>query len=548
MPETRALPSLRDYVLLALFALVMIAPGLSALPPVDRDESRYAVASTQMLNSGDFVDIRYQDIPRHLQPAGIYWLQAGAVAALSDPDNREIWAFRVPSLLNAIAASLLTAWLAGALFGRMAGVTAGVLLASCLSVNFEGRIAKIDASLLAAVTAAMAALAQIYLDRATRPRVMAALFWAAMGVGLLLKGPIPMIFVGGAIAMLVAWDRRAAWLKRLHAGWGVPLMLAIAAPWYIAIAQVDPDFFNRAIGKNLLGKVAKSQQAHGGPFGYHLALFPAMFWPGALFAALAVPFVWRGRGLPEVRFLIAWIIPGWIVYELVATKLPHYVLPTYPAIAILAAGALFAPRGVAPIWARALGAGFALLWLAVSGVIAGLGPYVLHEYQGGVDGPTLAAALFGFAVAVAVLVLALRHRPVAAVGAAALSALVLHVNTFANALPRVDTLWASPRIVAAAEAVKPCPNSRLVTTPYHEPSLVFLNGPFETVLAKSAEEAVGTLAADRACAVALIGHERRADFLKAARLAGLEPRAMGTITGRNYSDGGDLDLTLYLAQ
>ena len=548
MPEVRPSLTLRDYLLLALFVLAMIAPGLSALPPVDRDESRYAVASTQMLKSGDYVDIRYQDIPRHLQPAGIYWLQSAAVAALSDPDKRDIWAFRVPSLISAIAASLLTAWLAGGLFGRMAGVTAGVLLASCLSLNFEGRIPKIDASLLAAVTAAMAALAQIYLDRTARPRLMAGLFWAAMGVGLLLKGPIILIFVGGAVLMLLAWDRRAAWLKRLHAGWGVVLMLAIAAPWYVAIAQVDPDFFSRAIGKNLLGKVAKSQQAHGGPIGYHLALFPAMFWPSALFAAFALPFVWAHRAVPAVRFLIAWIVPGWIVYELVATKLPHYVLPAYPAIAILAAAALFAPVVKAPVWARALGGAFAVLWLVVSAVIAGLGPYLLHEYKGVVDGAAIAAAAIGFAFALAALALMLRGRRVRAVAAAGLSALILHLNTFANALPRVDTLWASPRIVAAAEAAKPCPNSRLITTPYHEPSLVFLNGPFDTFLAKSAEEAVAAFAADRACGFALIGRERRADFLRSAREAGIEPRAVATITGRNYSDGADLDLTLYLPQ
>ncbi|MFZ5730331.1 MAG: ArnT family glycosyltransferase, partial [Pseudomonadota bacterium] len=85
-------------LLLLAAALALFLPGFSTLPPVDRDESRYAVATTQMLKSGDFVDIRFQEDARHLQPAGAYWLQSATVAAFSDPEARAIWAHRLPSL------------------------------------------------------------------------------------------------------------------------------------------------------------------------------------------------------------------------------------------------------------------------------------------------------------------------------------------------------------------------------------------------------------------------------------------------------------------
>src|SRR4029450_4435046 len=82
------------------------------------------------------------------------------------------------------------------------------------------------------------------------------------------------------------------------------------------------------------------QESHGAPPGLYLLLFWVTFWPGAVLAGLAAPAGWRARREPGAQYLLAWLIPSWIVFELVLTKLPHYVLPLYPAIAILAVGAL----------------------------------------------------------------------------------------------------------------------------------------------------------------------------------------------------------------
>jgi 4-amino-4-deoxy-L-arabinose transferase-like glycosyltransferase len=540
----------RSWVLLALAALIILAPGISALPPVDRDESRYAVATTQMLQSRDFIDIRYQETPRHLQPAGIYWLQSTSVAAFSSPEAKEIWAFRLPSLLSAAAAALMTAWFAGALFGRQAAIGAGILLASCLSLNFEARIAKIDATLLAACTGALASLAHLYLDRARKTRLMAGAFWAALGFGLLLKGPIILIFALTCIVFVSVWDRDFTWLKRLHAGWGIILMLAIALPWYIAIARVDPNFFDVAIGGNLVRKVGESQQSHGGPIGYHLMLFAAMFWPGSLIALLAIPFVWRSRHEKRVRLLICWIVPGWIVFELISTKLPHYVLPTYPAIAALAGASLFlAPRGQKRArWLTWLGGTAIALWVLVTAGLSAMGPAALRLFEQRFDVISISLAVLGFGLALLGLFFLLRLRPMRALAALGASAFFNFANVYAYSAPRAEHLWPSPRIVAAVKDVRPCAQSRLISTPYHEPSLVFLYGPYDTILARSAEEAASALGADKTCNVAVIGHDREAEFLSAARKAGMSPRAIGKVDGRNYSDNARLDLTLYAAQ
>src|SRR5258708_26107121 len=83
-----------------------------------------------------------------------------------------------------------------------------------------------------------------------------------------------------------------------------------------------------------------AQEWHGARPGLYLLLFWVPFWPGAPLAGMAAPAAWRARREPGEQYLLAWLVPSWIVFELVLTKLPHYVLPLYPAIAILTVGAL----------------------------------------------------------------------------------------------------------------------------------------------------------------------------------------------------------------
>lgn len=538
----------REVLLLLLCALAIFLPGFASLPPVDRDESRYATATTQMLASGDFVDIRFQEVPRHLQPAGVYWLQSLSAAAFTQPDQREIWAYRLPSLIAALAAVAMTGLLTSLWFGRWAGVIAGLLLAASMGLGFEARIAKTDATLLAATTAAQFAFLWIYAGRA-RTRWPVVAFWAALGVGALMKGPIILIVAGLTAIGLGVWDRGFSRLKGLQPLWGLPLALLIAAPWYVAIGVVtDGDFYRVAVGDNLLHKVGTGQQSHGGPFGYHLMAFALTFWPGALLALLAIPFAWRERARPEVRFLVAWILPTWLVFELVSTKLPHYVVPLFPAIAALTAAAVTSSRPAAPVWAKVLFGLFLLLWLAVSGVLALAAPGAVWHYQDAVDPVLVAVAALAVAALGVMLWRFFAGRPDQAALAGVVAGFLVSANTFGLALPRLTELWLSPQIVAAAKAAAPgCPQVRLISTPYHEPSMVFLNGPYRTVLADGPQEAAEALDGEGRCQVAVIDRASQPAFLaRAASLGlGLDPAAV--VQGQNYSDGDDYDLILYRA-
>ncbi|HLJ20326.1 MAG TPA: phospholipid carrier-dependent glycosyltransferase, partial [Stellaceae bacterium] len=188
-----AIDGWRGYALLTLLCLAVYLPGLAALPPTDRDESRFVQASRQMLESDDFLRIRFQDEPRNKKPAGIYWLQALSVDLLSSPASTAMWPYRLPSMLGALAAVLLTFAFGRAWVGREAAFAGAALLATSLSLTVEAHLAKTDAVLLATVVAAQGGLGEIYRrSRNGEPTgaLLPLLFWTAQGVGLLIKGPI----------------------------------------------------------------------------------------------------------------------------------------------------------------------------------------------------------------------------------------------------------------------------------------------------------------------------------------------------------------------
>ena len=117
--------------------------------------------------------------------------------------------------------------------------------------------------------------------------------------------------------------------------------MLLVLPWFVAIiAKSGGGFIAQSVGEDMLAKVIGGQESHGAPPGYYFLLFWVTFWPGSVLAGLAAPRVWQARREPGARFLLAWLLPSWAVFEAVITKLPHYVLPLYPAIAILIAGIL----------------------------------------------------------------------------------------------------------------------------------------------------------------------------------------------------------------
>ncbi|HEX6841411.1 MAG TPA: glycosyltransferase family 39 protein [Stellaceae bacterium] len=536
----------RPYALLSLLCLALYLPGISALPPLDRDESRFAQATRQMLESHDFLRIRFQDEARNKKPAGIYWLQAASVAALSDAESSRIWPYRVPSLLGAGAAVLLTFALGSALVGRPAALAGAALLASALGVVVEAHLAKTDAVLLATVMAAQGALGAIYMRARrgdeTAPWPWALLFWAAQGVGLLIKGPItPLLGLLTAGALSLA-DRDLRWLKGLRLLWGVPLMLVIAAPWFIAItAATHGAFLGESVGHDLAGKLLGAQEAHGAWPGYYLLLLAATFWPGSLLLGPALAWAWQQRKAPAVRFLIAWIVPFWLVLELVPTKLPHYILPAYPALALIAGRAVQA-LGEGALQRRCWLDGLTIaLWAIVALALAAALAFLPGRLGPGFSPIGVIAAAVLLNLAGWLVVAAWRGGPALAATVVALAVIVV-APTFQLIAPGLDKLWLSRAAAAMVARYHPPKGAPVVAVGYREPSLVFLLGTDTRFLAP---DAAAQYITDARGAAALVSDRDAAAFKSALKARGWDARPLEHVDGLDYSNGQQMRLTLY---
>jgi hypothetical protein len=538
-PTDRLLATRHPRLLLVLLCLVLWLPGFWTLPTLDRDEGRFVQATKQMIETGDFVNIRNGEAERNKKPIGIHWAQApfaAAAQALGVATQNPVWPYRIPGLLGGIAAVLATWGFGRRLVGDRPALLGAMLLASCIVLTIEVRIAKTDAALLGATTVAMGLLARAYLDPGGFSRHAAMGFWLAVGVGVLLKGPITPMIAGLTAAALAVADRRGRgwrWMLALRPRWGAPLALAVVLPWFIAIGiATEGRFFAQAIGDDLGGKIGQSDERHWGPPGLYVLLLAATLFPAAWFAARALPQAWAQRALPETRFLLAWIVPSWLVFEVVATKLPHYVMPMYPALCLLGAAWVLDPRRrPGPRWWAALAAmGFGAVVLAL-----GTGALILPVLAdstwrlGGVLA-LLGALAFGAAVLQAARRGAWpRAALLAALGMPLLTIPVLHL-----VLPRIEAPWISDRLTAAVGVRAPDDRSFGIAG-YHEPSLLFLAGT-GTVLLRDGPTAADWLAAAPG-RLAGVGERDIPAFMAQAARIGLTPIEQGTVTGFNYNRG-----------
>lgn len=537
-------------LLLIVLCAVLYLPGFTTLPPFDRDEARFAQASRQMIETGDPVDIRFQDETRYKKPAGIYWLQAAAAASLGADGSvasDAIWMYRLPSLAGAILAVLLTAWAGTVLFGRSVGTLAAILLAACVVLGVEARMAKTDAALLATIVAAQLLLARLYLSRddpAGPGWTLPLAFWAVEGVSVLIKGPIgPMVSALTCLA-LVLLDRRAAWLRRLRPASGLALLAAIVAPWLVAITlKSGGAFFTESLGHDMLAKVASGQESKGLPPGFYFGTFWLTFSPFAFLTLLALPWVRRSWRDPAVRFCLAWIVPTWLVFELVPTKLLHYTLPVFPAVALLTAAALLATRRdpereTPSVWMRSAAA---IVGAALAGLLGGavaIGPTLVDADHSG-WAITAGAVLFAGGVIAALLVV--KRRLLAAIPAGLAGVAVFYALTYAVTLPAIGGLWVSRQAAEMVAAFEPCPDPVIAAAGYQEPSLVFLLGT-DTRLASPAE-AAALLDSRPGCALALVESREDQAFLDA--IDGRAPVELAATHGFNYAKGRQVYLRLY---
>lgn len=546
---TSAADGWRPYLLLTFLAIVFFVPGIASIPPTDRDEARFVQATRQMMESGDYVRIRFLDTPRNKKPAGAYWLQAAAVRAFATPETRSMWPYRIPSLLAVWSALLITFALARRLVGGPTALLGTVIVATTATAVAEAHLAKSDAPLFFAVCVTQGLLGALYVG--ARPGTPPAsawwplMMWACLGFGVLIKGPVlPGVFLTTVLALSIA-DRRVTWLRRLRPFAGGLVCLAVALPWFIAVQHAtDGAFLDQAVGEDILPKLLGAHESHGAPPGFYMLTSFASFWPWSLWTIPAVMHGWRHRERPTTRFWLAWLLPSLVVLELAPTKLPHYSLPLFPALAMLVAE-MMRDGSAAAIAARPKLARFGFgAWGVVGVVLVAIvvgGPLY---FDGHLDPVSLVVAVLGFGmIAIArragLAGMGDRWRWLPLVGA-------LGFPLFLGVVfPGLDRFWLNPRLATAIAAVREttAADRPLVVVDYNEPSLVFLEGGDLRLVGPREAAQLWT----ESCRTLAVVRERAHEaFLQALAEGGApKPQVRAEVDGFNYSNGKWLRFFLY---
>lgn len=534
--------------LLVAFCVIAFVPGFFQIPPVDRDEARFAQATKQMIETGDYVDIRFQNEARYKKPIGIYWLQAAAVTtgrALGLPQAlTTIWLYRLPSLLGATGAVLLTYWAALAFVSRRAALIAALMMASSVLLGVEARLAKTDAVLLMTCVAAMGAMGRFYLTHLREPGaapdwLTPAIFWTALAGGVLVKGPVIVMVVALAALTLAIIERSGRFLLKLRPLVGLAWMLLLVAPWFAAIVvKSGTAFFTNAVGHDMLAKVAGGQESHGAPPGYYLLLFCFTFWPAAPLAGLAVPKIWQARKEPGLRFLLAWLVPSWIVFEAVMTKLPHYVLPLYPAVAILIAGILDQGELAKTRWIVRGTVGWFLFPVMISLFVVSGFLFLFHDLGLVAWPPAAAAVILGLFAWWLYEV----DGPERALLRGVLASVCVAVTVYGVAFPMMPALFPSKLLADQVKTAGCAAPQVAATRSYEEPSLVFLLGT-DTHFSKGADAA--EFLGKGPCRFALIDPGSQRSFVRRANAIGLHYALVGRVAGFNISIGQPVVLAIF---
>ncbi|MDF2370517.1 MAG: glycosyltransferase family 39 protein [Rhizobiaceae bacterium] len=541
------------YLMLFLLTLAVLVPGIAQLPPIDRDEARYIQATKQMVQTGDYVDIRFQQAPRYKKPIGIYWLQSISVALTGQGEDAPVWAYRMVSVIGMALSVVALYWVGQGLFGPTIGLIAALMLAGMFGAGFEGRLAKTDSVLLLLSIITQGCLARIYVSRRNGDAAAPSLtwyFWIAQGAAILIKGPITPLLSLLTIVFLLLFDknRDRKWLLDLKPLRGIALAVLIALPWLVLITwKSGGAFWQEALGKDMLGKVAGGQESHGAPPGYYILTYSLYMWPFGLIAIIGLTHALR-RMFTDARllFCIAWYIPLWLFFEIVPTKLPHYVLPAYPAILLLGGWFLSLAGSQAPVpllWQRLLhgitGLGVVIVTFAFVALAVVMPIYIGSGFSPwSIPSVLLLLVAAWFAIGFEMMV-----EPVKRVFVTTIAATTAYGLLFGVVLPHIDQMWVSRQIATQFHLQKACKDSVLASATFHEPSLVFLAGT-KTLLA-GPDSAAQHIMADPKCALAAVPAADAPAFLAALSASGAKAEGSEPISGFNYSKGKEISITLY---
>ncbi|MBS4097762.1 MAG: glycosyltransferase family 39 protein [Sulfuricella sp.] len=333
--STHSLPT-KPLLLFLLAALFLVWFGtLDYRNLVRPDEGRYAEIPREMVATGDWLTPRLNGIKYFEKPALQYWATATAYTLFGEHH----WTARLWSALTGFAGVIL-AWLAGRrLWGEQAGLYAALVLASSLLWALIGHINTLDMGVSFFMFLGLAGFLLAHRDgaSATENRRWMLVVWAALALSILSKGLIGLVLPGAVLVLYTLIQRDFALWKRLHFLPGLALFFAISAPWFVAVSQANPEFFHFFFIHEHFERFLTKGHNRYQPW---YAFFPILAlgilpWIVAIFPALGQALrAEAGRFQPK-RFLLIWAVFIFAFFSMSSSKLPSYILPIFPALALL---------------------------------------------------------------------------------------------------------------------------------------------------------------------------------------------------------------------
>jgi 4-amino-4-deoxy-L-arabinose transferase-like glycosyltransferase len=388
--------SSRGAVLLLAVTSALLLLRLGSVPLLGPDEPRYARVAVEMQRSGDWVTPTLQGKAWLEKPPLYYWLAAAGFAALGENEA----AARLPSVGAAVLLVGATALFGARVFGRAAGLHAGFILATGLLPFAYGRAAAMDMLLAATVTTGVGLLGLRLLGIAGPLAVTAAA--AFVGLATLAKGPIGLLLPGLVVGAYLLARREGRGLAELLSLRSIVAFTAVAAPWYVAIGLAQGRaFVDVFLLNHNLQRFTSTIHSHPGPVYYYLPILLAGLFPWTGFALPAITGL-APRSSRRDLFVLLWLVLPLAFFSLAGSKLPGYILPCLPPLALLMGRA--ADRLVLRQPAPVLGGSraVALTGLVLAGLVSAL-PAALYQWRdpAWVTAVPLAgwAVLFAFAFA-----------------------------------------------------------------------------------------------------------------------------------------------------
>ena len=328
-------------ILLIVFCIIPIFSGINSIPPLDRDESRFSQSSYQMVESNDYINIKFQDEIRAKKPIGIYWLQTFS-AKVFGIDN--ISSYRLPSTVAAFI-TILTLWFfSKKIFGRKVALLITLLFSTNIIFVSEAHIAKTDTVLLSLICLQQYFLFLIIFEKGKNYKfdyLIPLLMWLAISAGILIKGPISLIIFLLTTIFYCILRKSISILKRIKPLMGLVIAAITLLPWIINVEQsTDGSFLYKAMQEDFIPKLISGQEGHGAYPGFYILFSTFILWPLACFLPISILFVLQKKSNSAIQYLLCWIIPYWLIIELVPTKLIHYPLPILPPLIMLISASL----------------------------------------------------------------------------------------------------------------------------------------------------------------------------------------------------------------